>query len=107
MLKNIILAAGEGTRMKSSVSKVMTKILNRELISYIVDACDFENSKTIIIGSKNKNLLKEKFPHLEIKEQKIGDDFPYGTAYAVSMAIDLIEDEDLSLIHISEPTRPY
>ena len=33
MLKNIILAAGEGTRMKSSVSKVMTKILNRELIN--------------------------------------------------------------------------
>lgn len=98
MLKNIILAAGEGTRMKSSTSKVMTKILNRELISYIVDACDLKNSKTIIIGGKNKDLLKEKYPELEIKEQKIGDDFPYGTAYAVSMAIDLIDDTDDCLI---------
>lgn len=98
MLKNIILAAGEGTRMKSSTSKIMTKILNREIISYIVDACDFKNSKTIIIGGKNKDLLKEKYPELEIKEQKIGDDFPYGTAYAVSMAIDLIDDADDCLI---------
>lgn len=98
MLKNIILAAGEGTRMKSNTSKVMTKILNRELITYIVDACSFENSNTIIIGGKNKSLLEEKFPELEIKEQKIGDDFPYGTAYAVSMAIDLIEDNDDCLI---------
>ena len=98
MLKNIILAAGEGTRMKSNTSKVMTKILNRELITYIVDACSFENSNTIIIGGKNKDLLKEKFPNIEIKEQKIGKEFPYGTAYAVSMAIDLINDDDDCLI---------
>ena len=98
MLKNIILAAGEGTRMKSNTSKVMTKILNREIISYIVEACSFNDSKTIIIAGKNKDLLKEKFNDLEIKEQKIGDNLPYGTAYAVSMAVDLIEDEDDCLI---------
>ncbi|MDY3007330.1 bifunctional UDP-N-acetylglucosamine diphosphorylase/glucosamine-1-phosphate N-acetyltransferase GlmU [Anaerococcus porci] len=94
MLKNIILAAGEGTRMKSNTSKVMTKILNREIISYIIDACDIENSKTILIAGKNKALIEEKFPNLEIREQKIGEDYPYGTAYAVSMALDLLEDED-------------
>ena len=69
MLKNIILAAGEGTRMKSNTSKVMTKILNRELITYIVDACSFENSNTIIIGGKNKDLLKEKLEKNSLTEQ--------------------------------------
>ncbi|MFR2716897.1 MAG: sugar phosphate nucleotidyltransferase [Anaerococcus obesiensis] len=35
---------------------------------------------------------------MEITEQKIGKEFPYGTAYAVSMAIDLINDDDDCLI---------
>lgn len=94
MLKNIILAAGEGTRMKSNISKVMTKIINREIISYIIDACNIENSETIIIAGKNKDLIKQKFPNLTIREQKIGQEYPYGTAYAVSMATDILNDED-------------
>ena len=37
----IILAAGEGTRMKSKKSKVLHKIVNRTLIDYVYDAsCD-------------------------------------------------------------------
>lgn len=98
MLKNIILAAGEGTRMKSNTSKVMTKILNKEIISYIVDACDIKDSQTILIAGKNKEILENRFPDLKIKEQKIGDIYPYGTAYAVSMAVDLLDDEDDVLI---------
>lgn len=80
--------------MKSNTSKVMTKILNREIVSYIIDACNIENSETIIIAGKNKYQIEEKFPNLKIREQKIGDEYPYGTAYAVSMALDLLEDED-------------
>ena len=34
----IILAAGEGTRMKSKKSKVLHKIVNRTLIDYVYDA---------------------------------------------------------------------
>ena len=94
MIKTIILAAGEGTRMKSGISKVMHKILNRELISYIIDAAKIDNSKTIIIAGKNKTLLEEKFGENIIVEQKIGDGIPYGTGYAVSCAKEYIGDDD-------------
>ena len=84
----IILAAGEGTRMKSKKSKVLHKIVNRTLIDYVYDAsCDAGSDKTIIIVGKNKVEVEEKFrDKVFYKEQKIGKEFPYGTGYAVQLA---------------------
>ena len=98
MLKTIIMAAGEGTRMKSKKSKVLHKLLNKEIIRYVVDASRFDDSQTIIIGGKNKDSLKELFPNDNIIEQKIGENYPYGTGYAASLAIDNIDDEDQVLV---------
>ena len=98
MLKTIIMAAGEGTRMKSKTSKVLHKLLNREIIKYVVDASRLEDSQTIIIGGKNKDKLAELFPDETIIEQKIGEDYPYGTGYAASLAIDEIADDDQVLV---------
>ena len=98
MLKTIIMAAGEGTRMKSKTSKVLHKLLNREIIKYVVDASRLEDSQTIIIGGKNKGKLAELFPDETIIEQKIGEDYPYGTGYAASLAIDEISDDDQVLV---------
>lgn len=98
MIKSIILAAGEGTRMKSEKSKVLHKILNREIISYVIDAASIENSELIIIAGKNKDHLLEKYKDINIVEQKIGKEYPYGTGYAVSLALDKIDDNDDVLI---------
>ena len=76
MLKTIIMAAGEGTRMKSSTSKVLHKLLNREIIRYVVDASKFDNSETIVIGGKNKVDLENLLNDVTIIEQKIGDEYP-------------------------------
>lgn len=98
---SIILAAGEGTRMKSKHSKVLHKLINKPMIKYVMDACDeCDVKKKILIAGKNKNDLEELFKEadLVIKEQKIGPEFPYGTGYAVSLALDEVEDEDSVLI---------
>lgn len=96
----IILAAGEGTRMKSKKSKVLHKIVNRTLIDYVYDAsCDSGSDKTIIIVGKNKIEVEEKFGDKVLyKEQKIGKEYPYGTGYAVQLAVDEIRDDDSVLI---------
>ena len=96
----IILAAGEGTRMKSKKSKVLHKIVNRTLIDYVYDAsCDAGSDKTIIIVGKNKIEVEEKFGDKVLyKEQKIGKEYPYGTGYAVQLAVDEISDDDSVLI---------
>ena len=98
MLKIILMAAGEGTRMKSNKSKVLHKILNKEIISYVYENSKIEDSQTIIIAGKNKDILSDMFEDTKIVEQKIGDKYPYGTGYAVSLATDYIDDEDDVLI---------
>ena len=96
----IILAAGEGTRMKSKKSKVLHKIVNRTLIDYVYDAsCDAGSDKTIIIVGKNKLEVQDKFGDKVLyKEQKIGKEYPYGTGYAVQLTVDEISDDDNVLI---------
>ena len=91
----IILAAGEGTRMKSNKSKVLHKLLNHDILEYVVDAANIsDNAKTIVIAGENEKQIKEKFENLIIKRQHIGKEYPYGTGYAVSLAINEIEDND-------------
>ena len=98
MLKTIIMAAGEGTRMKSSKSKVLHKLLNKEIISYVYDASIFENSQTLIIAGKNRPHIEEMFKDAIIIEQKIGEEYPYGTGYAASLTVDYIDDNDDVLV---------
>lgn len=98
MIKTIIMAAGEGTRMKSEKSKVLHKLINKEIIRYVKESSDFEKSETIIIAGKNKSRLKELFPDVKIVEQEIGPGIPYGTGYAAGLALDFVEDEDQVLI---------
>lgn len=98
MLKVIIMAAGEGTRMKSSTSKVLHKILNKEIIKYVYEASQFDDSETIIISGTNNDKLIEMFEGIKIIEQKIGENYPYGTGYAVSIASDYIGDTDEVLV---------
>lgn len=98
MIKTIILAAGEGTRMKSKTSKVLHKLLGREILSYVIEASKIENSKTIVIGGKNKSYIENNYKDIIVKEQKIGEKYPYGTGYAVSLALDEIDDDDTVLV---------
>lgn len=98
MIKVIIMAAGEGTRMKSDTSKVLHKILSKEIIRYVYDESRLDNSETIIIAGKNKNSLEEIFDGTRIIEQKIGEEYPYGTGYAISLAKDYIDDNDDVLV---------
>lgn len=101
MIKTIILAAGEGTRMKSNRSKVFHKLLGQEMLQYIIDATEETDSKeTIIIGGENFDKLTERYSDDDISfvKQNFGEDFPYGTGYAVSLCEEHIEDEDTVLI---------
>ncbi len=98
---SIILAAGEGTRMKSKKSKVLHEVCNKPILDYVVKASRGANvSKNIIVVGRNREELMEKYDgeDLIFKEQKIGPEYPYGTGYALMQTIDEIEDEANVLI---------
>lgn len=97
---SIILAAGEGTRMKSSYSKVLHKICNKPILEYVIEASKGAKvDKNIVIVGENEDAVRQNFSNdLILKRQPIGDEFPYGTGYAVMQAIDEIEDDSKVLI---------
>ncbi len=101
MKVSIILAAGEGTRMKSKTPKVLHEILGVPMLEYVVNSSKNSDVEKVcvIIGHKAEK-IKEKFSNEEIsfREQPMGEDKPYGTGYAVKQAINDFEDDDTVII---------
>mgnify|MGYP002724495240 CR=1 FL=1 len=87
----IIMAAGEGTRMRSRLPKVMHKVCGNSILDYVVDAASHVSDKDpiIVIGNGSEQV-----------KTHIGDkcSFAYqrerlGTGHAVMMAAPLLDKE--------------
>lgn len=103
MIKSVILAAGEGTRMKSKIPKVMHEVCGKPMIHHIVDASQAAGvEETILILGHNRKLIedsvKSRYKNLIIREQLVGENLPYGTGFAVKQAISDISDDDTVII---------
>ena len=96
-IKTIILAAGQGTRMRSSKPKVLHKIADRALLHHVYDtSSQLENNSTVIIYGHGGELVKNELQALEASwvEQKQ----QLGTGHAVQQAESYINDKDKVLI---------
>jgi len=94
-LKALILAAGEGTRMKSKISKVIHPILGKPMINYVANACRNAGCEDIIIvAGDNMQALQTVEPNALFAHQKER----LGTGHAVMCAGDFIKDDDIIFI---------
>ena len=60
-LTTIILAAGKGTRMNSSLSKVLHPIANQPMLSHIIDKCEkLKSNRIIVVVNETFNIPKTK-----------------------------------------------
>lgn len=58
---SLILAAGQGTRIKSDLPKVLHKVCGKEMVNHVVDTMRKANIDDInIIIGKGADLVKEK-----------------------------------------------
>lgn len=101
MSMSIILAAGEGTRMKSDIPKTLHKVCGKEMIKYVIEAA--ENSgieKNIVVLGHGKEKVGHNIKDMNVitVEQPIGAGAPYGTGFAVMSASDFINDDDTVII---------
>lgn len=90
MKSAIVLAAGKGTRMKSSLSKVMHPVCNKPMIGHIVDALEASGVTRIVVvvghgAERVKEYLKDRVEYA-LQEPQLG------TGHAVMMA-DMLKDE--------------
>ncbi len=86
-LSVIVLAAGRGTRMKSSYPKVLHKIFGKPMLYYILrTAYSLEPKNVLVVAGYKKDIVKEyiqkEFTHTKIADQNK----QLGTAHAVSAA---------------------
>lgn len=98
---SIILAAGEGTRMKSKLPKVLHRVCGKPILEYVINASKKSKiDKNIVIIGHGGDAIREYFKDKSVifKEQPLGEDVPYGTGFAVMQAEDEINDEDTVVI---------
>lgn len=96
-IKTIILAAGQGTRMRSSRPKVLHEIANKALLQHVYETSQQLNDNAIyIIYGHGGEAVKQALQHFEAVwiEQKQ----QLGTGHAVQQAIHHVEDADTVLI---------
>ena len=99
----IVLAAGQGTRMKSAKPKVLHRLAGRELIGHVVAAARELNPDHVIAVVRHQRdevvaTLSELMPDILIVDQ---DDIP-GTGRAVEVAVDsLPADFDGDVVVVS------
>lgn len=95
--KTIILAAGEGTRMKSKKPKVLHELFHVPMICHVIkaaQACDTE-ALCVVVGHKAeevKNAIAEESISFVLQTQQLG------TGHAVMQAMDFIEEDKNILI---------
>ncbi|NLC66142.1 MAG: bifunctional UDP-N-acetylglucosamine diphosphorylase/glucosamine-1-phosphate N-acetyltransferase GlmU [Clostridium sp.] len=92
----IILAAGDGTRMKSKTSKVLHKICGKELVNHVIDIMKLSGLQEInVIVGKSKDDVIEKTKSRDvsysIQEEQLG------TGHAVLCAKNFIKDKNGSV----------
>ena len=77
MKVSVILAAGEGTRMKSKKPKVLHEILGRPMLFYVLNSCKHSQvEKNLVVVGHNKEKVCKAFEDekdVEFIEQPIGD----------------------------------
>lgn len=92
----IILAAGQGTRMKSQTAKVLHKVGSKCLLQHVVDAAsDHVETINVIVGHNSqsvKGAIKESKVNWVLQEKQLG------TGHAVQQAAPFLNDDSTCLI---------
>ncbi len=99
----VILAAGQGTRMRSDRAKVLHEICGRPMIRYVVDAARSVSPDRIIIvvGHQAESVIEEmKGEGVEFAVQKER----LGTGHAVLMAKPMLQDYEGTMMVLTGDT---
>jgi len=105
----IILAAGQGTRMKSSLPKVLHKVGGRSMVDWSIDLARRSGcEKIVVVISKTSEKLRD---HIEFQLGKDAiaiQDPPLGTGHAVQAAQSALEgfSGDLVVLYGDTPLIP-
>jgi bifunctional UDP-N-acetylglucosamine pyrophosphorylase / glucosamine-1-phosphate N-acetyltransferase len=95
----IILAAGLGTRMKSSLPKTLHRLAGRTMLRHLLASCEPVFDRIVVVlGPDMDAVRKEAEPHLcVVQEQRLG------TAHAAMQAIEHFGDGQVAILYADNP----
>jgi len=86
-LRVIILAAGKGTRMNSTMPKVVHSILNKPIINYVLDSVStLKPQKTYIVVGYKRDLVEDAVSISQTKVEYIYQKQQLGTGHAIKIS---------------------
>lgn len=96
-IKTIILAAGQGTRMRSAQPKVLHKIAGKPLLQHVYDTCrQLQNNAINVVYGHGADLVLSQLQTLQVNWIEQAEQL--GTGHAVQQCINQIDDDDKVLI---------
>jgi len=96
-LNIVILAAGQGTRMRSALPKVLHTIGCKSLLEHVLDTAKDLNCQSLhVVYGHGGDLVKEKLAHYDVNW--VLQDQQLGTGHAVEQAMPFIADNQQVLI---------
>ncbi|UCF79609.1 MAG: NTP transferase domain-containing protein [Candidatus Eiseniibacteriota bacterium] len=97
---SIILAAGQGTRMKSSVAKVLHELAGRPLIHYVVEcAMEADLRRNVVVIGFQKQKVREALKDYPV--QFVEQDQQNGTGHAVQLALGQVAEREGAVVVLS------
>lgn len=98
----IVLAAGQGTRMKSKLYKVMHPVMGKPMVEHVVQAAlDAEVDRVLTVTGVGAESVKK---CLQSKSDYVYQEEQLGTAHAVEQARSLIADKSGTTLVLSGDT---
>lgn len=96
-LSIIILAAGQGTRMRSDIPKALHRLAGKTLLEHVYNSASLLNHRQVlVVYGYGGELLKTELPHLTVEWIEQAEQL--GTGHAVKQAIPHIPDKDLAMV---------
>jgi len=101
-LATVILAAGKGTRMKSSLPKVLHPLAGRPMVAHVVSAARAlsPQSITVVYGHGGER-VREQLPQLDLHWAHQAEQL--GTGHAVAQAMPFVEQDIVLILYGDVP----
>ena len=98
MLSVAILAAGKGTRMESSLPKVLHKISGKSLLQRVIDSCiELKPDQIFVITGHKSQEVKKSIPNNE-KIKFIIQEPQLGTGHAIQVLCKKVKKNEGKLL---------
>ena len=95
----IILAAGLGTRMKSSLPKTLHKVAGRSMLRHLLASCESVFDRIVVVLGPDMDLVRaEAAPHVCVVQHD-----RLGTAHAALQAVDHFGTGDVAVLYADNP----